>query len=107
MPINVNGIKGEFKSQELENSKIPAILGLHGIERNEMMIIPHEEMAIIPNGGKVRISVPKECKLIKCMRTPSGHLLLPCDTFKKSDPDGTSITFFEGSQSPCLPQDEP
>ena len=97
LPINVNGVTGNFISQELDNSTIPAILGLHGIERNEMMIIPHDDRVIIPNGGKVKISVSKEVRIIQCKRTLSGHLLLPCDTFNKKDEDGSSITLLEGS----------
>ena len=107
LPINVKGIKGDFVSQELDKSQIPAILGLNGIEKNEMMIIPHDEHVIIPNGGKVKISITKEVKLIKCMRTPSGHLLLPCDTFDEKDERNSSITLFENQLIPCLEADEP
>ena len=109
MPINVDGMKADFISQELGNSEIPAILGLNGIERNEMMIIPHDEMVIIPNGGKVRISYSKEVRLVKCIRTKSGHLLLPCDNFKSAQSDNrdSSLTFFEGQTSVCKAEDEP
>ena len=96
MPVCVEGLKGQFKSQELSNSKIPAILGLEGIQRNEMMIIPHDEYVIVPNGGKIKISMTKEVRLIKCMRTPSGHLLLPCDKFDQKEEQSSSITLFEG-----------
>ena len=98
LPISIDGLHGNFVSQELSSSSVPAILGLNGIEKNEMMIIPHDERVIVPNGGKIRITVTKEVRIIKCIRTVSGHLLLPCDNFDKEDEGQTStMTLFEGN----------
>ena len=96
IPICVDGQKGSFTSQELKNSEIPAIVGLNGIEAQQMMLIPHDEKVIIPNGGKVRISVSKEVKIVKCIRTPSGHLLLPCDEWTKKSTNTRSLTLLAG-----------
>ena len=109
IPICVNGFKGDFISQELPNSSIPAIVGLNGLEARKIMLIPHDDRVIIPNGGKVTISVSPEVQIVKCIRTPSGHLLLPCDEWNKSQKAGASgsLTLFEGKEYSCKPEDEP
>ena len=110
-PICVSGHCGKFVSQEMEASEIPAIVGLKGIEAHKMMIVPHDEVVIIPNGGKIKISMSKEVEVIKCIRTPSGHLLLPCDQFdmedKKSQSTRSSLTLHDGVVTTCKPEDEP
>ena len=108
-PICVDGQCGTFTSQEMEESRVPAILGLTGLEANKAMIIPHDERIIIPNGGKVRITVSKEVQIVKCIRTPSGHLLLPCDQWDREDEfkQDKTITLFEGETTPASSSDEP
>ena len=97
IPINVAGSTGNFKSQELPNSQCPAIVGLNGLEANKIMLIPHDDRVIIPHGGQVKITVSKEVQIVKCMRTPSGHLLLPCDEWaKKSSGRDTPLCLFQG-----------
>ena len=54
LPISIEGIKGNFISQELDHSLIPAILGLNGIERNLMMIIPHDQNSEFAAGNETR-----------------------------------------------------
>ena len=101
IPINVAGSIGNFKSQELPNSQCPAILGLNGLEGNKIMLIPHDDRVIIPNGGQVKITVSKEVQIVKCLRTPSGHLLLPCDEWtKKSSGRDTPLCLFQGVVTP-------
>ena len=93
----------------MEASEIPAIVGLKGIEAHKMMIIPHDEVVLIPNGGKITINMSKEVDVIKCIRTPSGHLLLPCDQYDMEDERGSSssLTLHDGVLSACKPEDEP
>ena len=101
IPINVAGSTGNFKSQELPNSQCPAILGLNGLEGNKILLIPHDDRVIIPNGGQVKITVSKEVQIVKCLRTPSGHLLLPCDEWtKKSSGRDTPLCLFQGEVTP-------
>ena len=79
IPISIEGQRGKFESQELPDSEVPAIVGLKGMEANQIMLIPHHNRVIIPNGGKVEIKISKEVQIVECIRTDSGHLLLPCD----------------------------
>ena len=95
-PVCIDGMCGRFSSQEMEDSKTPAILGLKGIEHQQIMIVPHDEVVIIPNGGKVRISMSKEVRMVKCIRTDSGHLLLLCDGYDNEDTSQSkSLSLFQ------------
>lgn len=109
-PICIEGKCGTFISQEMEGSETPAIVGLNGMEAQKMMIVPHDDVVIMPNGGKVKINMSKEVKVIKCMRSPSGHLLLPCDQFDmegNASSSSGSMTLFRGELSACKEVDEP
>jgi len=109
-PICIEGKCGTFILQDMEGSETPAIVGLNGMEAQKMMIVPHDDVVIMPNGGKVKISMSKEVKVIKCMRSPSGHLLLPCDQFDmegNTSSSSGSMTLFRGELSACKEADEP
>ena len=72
-----NGLQGTFESSVIEDSELPALMGLETLERNRAIIdVANKRLIYVGAGGyELKLSPGSVTMLLE--KVPSGHLLLP------------------------------
>ena len=79
IPISVDGEKAVFQATLVENSDLPALLGLNTIERMNGIIDTRTKTLILPKSrDDVKISCKPGTKELQLVQAPGGYLMLPC-----------------------------
>jgi hypothetical protein len=73
-----DGTIGTFTSIVVEESDLPALLGLTSIEANRGVIDTHTRRLIYPGEGGIQYTLSPGSRVFKLEKSISGHLLLPC-----------------------------
>ena len=77
-------------------SDLPAILGKDSMEARDAVIILREgnKCMAFPGPGGYRIEWSAGTKIVPMEDSPSGHLVIPCDTFEKAEVVKDTHAFF-------------
>ena len=73
----------------LDDSDVPALLGLKSIERKNGVIdtrVDQRKMYICDNPQDIEIRIrpgARNVHVVQLEQSPSGHLLMPCTTYAK------------------------
>ena len=85
LPIcTADGVQGQFSSIVVQNSDLPALLGLQSIESREGVIDTKNHRMIYPGPGGIHYTLSPGSVVFKLEKSLSGHLLLPCCEWQKS-----------------------
>ena len=79
VPCCINNEPSEFVATVLDNSDIPAILGMESLQsRNAILDLVNDVMIIPSDPSEVQINVSKTTKIFQLKQAPGGYLMLPC-----------------------------
>ena len=85
VPCEINGTKSDFVATILENSDIPAILGMESMQRkNAILDLVHNVMIVAEDPADVKIVVDGSAKIFQLQQAPGGYLMLPCSPGSKT-----------------------
>ena len=90
-----DGTVGTFQSAVVEESELPALLGLNSLTRLKAIIdCPNKRLMLVGPGG-YKIQLSPGSKVLPLHSAPTGHLLLPCTCWEegKSVPGKPGICF--------------
>jgi len=72
-----NGERGSFTSPVVENSELPALLGLESLEQHKAIIDTNRMLLIFPGPAGIRMLCSPGTVVHKLEKSMTGHLLLP------------------------------
>ena len=79
VPISIGGEQAVFQASLLENSELPALLGLSTLEKMNGILDLHHKRLILPKSrDDVEIKYKKGTKVLQLVQAPGGYLMLPC-----------------------------
>jgi hypothetical protein len=80
-------IKGTFDTPVVPNSPLPALLGLDSTRRMRGIIDTNDLCLYLlgPGDYDLKAAMPDGTETIQCELAPSGHIVVPCDSFAKLD----------------------
>ena len=103
-PIGLeDGTEGFYDAPVIRDSDVPALLGRKSLTRQRALIDTFSNKLYLVGHGGYRIQMSPGSKVYDLVRSDTGHLLLPCSEFAKSEPLGTQkrVSFAtEGQQAP-------
>jgi hypothetical protein len=106
LPIALSGgFTGTFSTGIVDDSSIPALLGLEAIESNRMLIdAPNKKLYLLGAGG-YSIQLSPGSTVLPLFKSESGHLMLKASEWAnvKPDPDKV-ITFVTGIEEDFEPE---
>ena len=76
-----NGSEGEFVSNVVPNSELPALLGLDALERQRALIDTYNHKLIHVGKGGYELKLSPGSVSHDLVKAPSGHLMLPCSSW--------------------------
>jgi len=84
VPIRTaNGIDGTFIASIVQNSELPALLGLESLENNNALIdVANRRLVYVGKGG-YELKLSPGSIVMQLEKVPSGHLLLPASEWKQ------------------------
>ncbi len=85
MPICLeDGGAGTFASAVIADSELPALFGLSSISKMQGLIDTHHKKIIFVGPGGYKLSLSPGSKVYPLYSAPTGHLMLPCQEWKKA-----------------------
>ena len=80
-------IKGMYKCPLVPGSDLPALLGLESLSNSRAIIdtIDGKLYFLGPGDYDLKSMLPPGTKCIQCIHSPSGHLMMPVDSFARCD----------------------
>jgi hypothetical protein len=95
VPIALQG--GEiayYKANVINDSEVPALLGLESLEARRSVIDLVSGTLIELGPGPFQLNLPAGSKLRKLYKSPTGHLMLPCTEWDNAKPNtGKQLVF--------------
>ena len=77
-----DGPIGSFEAPEIEDSDVPALLGLRGLDNNRSILVTFENKLIFMGPGGYQLKLSPGSRVYDLKRSNTGHLMLPCSLFK-------------------------
>ena len=96
VPIALNKeVSGVFETGVINNSEIPALLGLEGMEANHMIIDAKNKRCYLIGPGGYDIKLSPNSTVHALHKSPTGHLMLPVSNWEGLPINGSkkSVTF--------------
>jgi hypothetical protein len=78
-----SGDVGVFETAVVENSELPALMGLEALERNRALIDVNGKKLIYVGHGGYELKLSPGSHVMQLEKVPSGHLLLPASEWDK------------------------
>jgi hypothetical protein len=78
-----SGSVGDFQTQVVQDSELPALLGLEGLERNRALIDVTNQRMIYVGPGGYELKLSPGSVVMQLEKVASGHLLLPASEWSK------------------------
>lgn len=73
-----NGQVASYQAALIENSEVPALLGLSSLtEKRVLLDTIHDQLIMVGPGG-FEIKLSPGSQVMQCKRSATGHLMLPC-----------------------------
>ena len=72
------GVQGVLTGIVVDDSDLPALLGVTSIEQRRGVIDTHTRRLIYPGPGGIQYTLSPGSQVFKLEKAISGHLLLPC-----------------------------
>ena len=83
MPICLEDAStGTFQSAVIQQSELPALLGLKSLSKLKSLIDTHNKQLIFVGPGGYTLKLSPGSKVYKLHSAPTGHLMLPCQCWK-------------------------
>ena len=73
---------GTFQSAVIQQSELPALLGLKSLSKLKSLIDTHNKQLIFVGPGGYSLKLSPGSKVYKLHSAPTGHLMLPCQCWK-------------------------
>ena len=75
----IDGMNTKFEATVLEDSDIPAILGMRSMQEKHGVIDLRNNRLLLPDDpADIKIVVKNKCKVFQLRQAPGGYLMLPC-----------------------------
>ena len=79
-----DGATGTYTAPVIPSSPLPALLGLNTISKLKGLIDTHNKQIIFVGPGGYKLQLSPGSKLYKLHSAPTGHLMLPCQSWKQA-----------------------
>ena len=88
-----DGRPGTYRAPLIENSDVPALLGLAPLTDLRALIdLTHDKLIMLgPGGYEAKLS--PGTRVLQLQRSITGHLMLPCSEFSKLNPKESTVVF--------------
>ena len=85
-----DGIPAVYKAPMIDNSSVPALLGLNTMTKHRVLLdLAHNQYIMVGQGG-FELKLSPGSKVLDLVRAPTGHLMLPASEWSKYN--GTNKT---------------
>jgi hypothetical protein len=80
-------VKGTFITPTVPNSSLPALLGLQSLKNSRAVIDTNNSKVYFlgPGDYNLEATLPPGTRAIQCEHAPSGHMMMPVDSFNELD----------------------
>ena len=95
VPLALQGGEvAHYRANVIENSEVPALLGLESLEARRSLIDLVSGTLIELGLGPFHLNLPPGSKLRKLYKSPTGHLMLPCSEWDTAKPNTSKQLVF-------------
>ena len=99
LPVALNKVGGgalsaNFETPVVPDSELPALLGLDTVRRCRGIIDTNTLRLYLLGPGEYNIEsiLPSGTEMIQCELAPSGHMVIPCDSYDKENSEAGGLT---------------